>query len=1049
MNTMLNVLQLLSNLPTNDLSMEKVNFARLNSKLGHVNSRISFLLDCRSLQLTPAFIQHKTSKLNYEPQAPLASKVARLKHSMLNEEIKSAFRTKAYLQRGLDRSADILRGDPGQWPWLQEHCRLIFAEELRTGQERLLKKLGSLSLQQHGNRLNYGKTRTYKHINWLVQSVLRCVTVPEAQHLCARPVITPDTGSSSGHWSRTPAPATSPPPTCSASPVNGTSPTGNTSRSTFMIWLTKAGGRLLDALRVYSRTIGLWVQTMAPRWFSAAMVNNHDVCFLQPSVTTKTAPVSPPASADDTTSPDSFIASPPTTTQPRLVNLSQHSLDPGTEDILKKGPNFAISQTVGPYILNVVEVGIERAFYALKWATHIEDRKSNSSSTSNDGHDGALDSASDAATSTQSVSVPHPRPTFRDSDVQQPPDVDPAAERKLEGLKSKIMKLYTRHKTQEQPNVSSSVRRNLTHLKADQDLVIKQSDKCKSFVLLDKNDYLQKAQSITDSYQKIDKNPTRSLEEETKDLMRNTLQNKIPQDHLKRLLPQHARTAEFYGLPKTHKTDNPLRPIVAACGDPLDKLSWFLQLILGQLLQFVPTHLPNSDVFLARLREAFPVRLPENSIVFTMDVRNLYGSIPIQEGIDSVMTLIRDNVAKLDLFGLSLTDFHKLLSHVLTNNYLRFGQAYFKQTTGIAMGNRIAPPVAISFMHILESTFLSSLHLRPDFLTRYIDDYCGIWSHGAQQLEVFFEKFNSFNPAIKLTIDQTGETSEIPFLDILLTVRSNGTYTTELYIKPMTAPIVMHFHSAHPMATKKATLKSQIRRAMKVSSDQQARCRSLNKIVDLFVTNEYPISLINQSIKHCLRPTSRKQPRNRANQCYMKLPYIDEVLSRRVTAAIRAAKAPITVCWTNPNTLKKKLVSSALTPPPCPSGNKRCHTCDNGLKGHCTTRMTVYQITCLACQIEGVEATYIGQTRRPIRARFNEHLGDARRRKLDTGLGDHTVDYHTNMDNSQVNRNYHVEILTTKEHEAELRICESVYIREHNPSMNTQARSWRLTKHVI
>ena len=55
MNTMLNVLQLLSNLPTNDLSVEKVNFARLNSKLGHVNSRISFLLDCRSLQLTPAF----------------------------------------------------------------------------------------------------------------------------------------------------------------------------------------------------------------------------------------------------------------------------------------------------------------------------------------------------------------------------------------------------------------------------------------------------------------------------------------------------------------------------------------------------------------------------------------------------------------------------------------------------------------------------------------------------------------------------------------------------------------------------------------------------------------------------------------------------------------------------------------------------------------------------------------------------------------------------------------------------------------------------------
>ena len=99
MNKLLNVLQLLSNLPHNDLSMEKVNFVRLHSKLAHTNSRIDFLLDCRSFQLTPAFILHKTSRLNHVPQAALANKITKLKLSMLNEEIKSAFRAKAYLQR--------------------------------------------------------------------------------------------------------------------------------------------------------------------------------------------------------------------------------------------------------------------------------------------------------------------------------------------------------------------------------------------------------------------------------------------------------------------------------------------------------------------------------------------------------------------------------------------------------------------------------------------------------------------------------------------------------------------------------------------------------------------------------------------------------------------------------------------------------------------------------------------------------------------------------------------------------------------------------------
>ena len=111
--------------------------------------------------------------------------------------------------------------------------------------------------------------------------------------------------------------------------------------------------------------------------------------------------------------------------------------------------------------------------------------------------------------------------------------------------------------------------------------------------------------------------------------------------------------------------------------------------------------------------------------------------------------------------------------------------------------------------------------------------------------------------------------------------------------------------------------------------------------------------------------------------------------------------------------------------------------------------MTVYKITCLECEREGVQATYIGQSRRPIRARFNEHLGDARLRNPDTGLGDHTLEHHENMDNIQINSNFSIEILTTIEHEADLRICESVYIRENRPTMNTKSRSWCLTKHVI
>ena len=91
---------------------------------------------------------------------------------------------------------------------------------------------------------------------------------------------------------------------------------------------------------------------------------------------------------------------------------------------------------------------------------------------------------------------------------------------------------------------------------------------------MNRSDYVSKSEAIVNTYDTVNKNPTSKLEDDTKTLMKKTLQNKIPDDYLRKILSQHSRTAEFYGLPKTHKPGNPLRPIVSACGDPLDKLSY-------------------------------------------------------------------------------------------------------------------------------------------------------------------------------------------------------------------------------------------------------------------------------------------------------------------------------------------------------------------------------------------------------------------------------------------------------------------------------------------
>ena len=205
----------------------------------------------------------------------------------------------------------------------------------------------------------------------------------------------------------------------------------------------------------------------------------------------------------------------------------------------------------------------------------------------------------------------------------QPPNVKASSIELFRKLKYRIGSVFRSQKTKVNVQKKESAPLIEKLVKNDK-IIVKQSDKCKGLVIIPKTDYVTKASDILSSYQKVPTNPTPALESKTKDLTLKVLRDQLPDRTLYNLLPRWTRTAEFYGLPKTHKPGNPLRPIVSACGDPLDKLSWFLQQILTQILQFIPTRLENTDQYLRKLRGAFPGILPRGAIVFSLDVVNLY-----------------------------------------------------------------------------------------------------------------------------------------------------------------------------------------------------------------------------------------------------------------------------------------------------------------------------------------------------------------------------------------------------------------------------------------
>ena len=616
------------------------------------------------------------------------------------------------------------------------------------------------------------------------------------------------------------------------------------------------------------------------------------------------------------------------------------------------------------------------------------------------------------------------------------------------------MTIYKNYKSTSQPNHQPSDVSMLKELSRDPDVIVKRSDKCKGLVVLPKSEYLHKAEAITDGYEAISKYPTPKLEAKTKQLIKATLPGKVSDRITRSVIPTGTRTAELYGLPKTHKPDVPLRPIVSSCGDPLDKLSWLLERIITQLLVFVPAHLTNSQDYLQRISAQFPRGFPAGSIVFSVDVTNLYGNIPTSEAIEATLRLIGKHMDKVDTFGLTLIDIEKLLKHCLDNNYVRFGQKYFKQTVGVAMGSRIAPPLAIVFMDAVESLILTSQNsqYQPVTYMRYIDDILGIWTHGPEQLDEYFRFLNDFHPALKFTIERTDKTRSrsIPFLDTTITVQEDGTYSTELYIKPMAAPIIIDYMSAHPIQCKRAVLHSQLLRAKRLGSDRQAQERGMAKIETLFRNNGYPNRLIQRTKHHILynNRTSKLNQGPRQNQTkgdksditYISLPYIDDTLARRVDGAVRTSGLRARVAWTSGKTIAKHVISSALDSAPCPAGTKRCNTCEAGLAGRCHTKNAVYKIICNLCVEK--PAVYIGESKRRVRDRFNEHLRDAKNRTRNTPLGDHITQMHQSSKVSSTS--FKISIEKICKDVADLKITESVEIRNQKPCLNTQNSSWPL-----
>ena len=253
----------------------------------------------------------------------------------------------------------------------------------------------------------------------------------------------------------------------------------------------------------------------------------------------------------------------------------------------------------------------------------------------------------------------------------------------------------------------------------------------------------------------------------------------------------------------------------------------------------------------------------------------------------------------------------------------------------------------------------------------------------------------------------------------------------------MASPVIIHYRSALPMTTKKNAIRSQMLRAIRVSSPGLPRARSLQIIESLFLKNGYPLHLIKRLKNEVMRRKTVRPVSSDTTPVYLALPFVDDSLCRRVEGIIKASHLNVRVAWKGGPSLKHKLVRSAFLPVPCPGGGRQCNCCEAGLRGKCHTKNVIYRMDCTLCASD--ESFYIGETRRSVRLRYNEHIRDAKNNKSDTPFGLHQEKHPGVQLNSS---NVSIKILHKSKDGPDRKIWESIYIRDLNPSLNTQTSSW-------
>ena len=395
----------------------------------------------------------------------------------------------------------------------------------------------------------------------------------------------------------------------------------------------------------------------------------------------------------------------------------------------------------------------------------------------------------------------------------------------------------------EAPLLPKSLYKALVRLKKAQDIKIMPADKGGKVVVLNQSDYDHKISQLLEdatTYEKLDSCP---LAEHNKYIRKKILEisKSCPDPSiLQKFLSPNCKLSYIYGIPKVHKPNCPLRPIISNVGTVTRSLAGWLAGLLSPFLgKISPSHLRNSLDFKDKLKEFARTHSTNVGRLVSLDVTSLFTNVPTQPVIDFISRKIDQGIIQIPI---GKTEFLSLIKLCVDNNYFCFNDQYYRQKFGISMGSPLSPVLANIFMEYFETELLPTLTYQPPLWLRYVDDIIVFWPND-RDFGSFFREVNQLVPSIKFTTEWE-EGDCLPFLDVKV-YRSSSGFTTAIYRKPTHSNQYIHYFSWQPEHVKRSSVFSLMLRAYRLS-DYPYLNSEINYLYNSFKKVGFPVHILNQ-----------------------------------------------------------------------------------------------------------------------------------------------------------------------------------------------------------